>query len=159
MDRTCPICQKIYRVYPSELERGRRLTCSIDCGKKFRAESTAETSKAIDRSCPVCGKIYKVYPSHLKQGKRLTCSIACGKKLRLKGKDRPLTNAERQARYREKRPVDRPKREIPIEFNGKTQSLARWAIDTGIPYPVLQARKRYGWSIDRMLTTPVKKLR
>lgn len=40
-----------------------------------------------------------------------------------------------------------------ISFNGKTQTLKRWAEETGIPYKNLLWRINKGWPIDRALTT------
>lgn len=43
-----------------------------------------------------------------------------------------------------------------ITFRGKTQCLAAWASEVGIKYSVLHSRiTRYGWSIERALTTDV----
>lgn len=40
-----------------------------------------------------------------------------------------------------------------IEFNGKKQTLTRWAEDTGIKRATLTQRfYKYGWSIERLLT-------
>lgn len=44
------------------------------------------------------------------------------------------------------------------EYNGQTKTLKEWAIESGIPYKRLQCRIReFGWSIEKALTTPVKK--
>lgn len=45
-----------------------------------------------------------------------------------------------------------------ITFRGETLSLAEWAERTGIGYAALTHRvMRAGWSVERALTTPVKK--
>lgn len=41
-----------------------------------------------------------------------------------------------------------------ITFNGKSLLLKEWAAETGISYNAILNRKRYGWSIERMLTQP-----
>ena len=41
-----------------------------------------------------------------------------------------------------------------ITYNGKTQTMAQWAEETGIKYTTLRARiNMYHWSIERALTT------
>lgn len=46
-----------------------------------------------------------------------------------------------------------------LEFNGKTQSLGYWAVETGIKWDTLRCRLRYGWSAEKTLTTPVLKIK
>ena len=41
-----------------------------------------------------------------------------------------------------------------ITFNDKTQTLAQWADELAVPQSRLNGRKRLGWTIERMLTTP-----
>lgn len=43
-----------------------------------------------------------------------------------------------------------------LEWNGKTQAMSQWAREFGIPYDSLRARLRYGWSMEKALTTPVR---
>ncbi len=43
-----------------------------------------------------------------------------------------------------------------ITHNGKTLTVAQWSDITGIKYGTIHARVRYGWSIHKTLTTPVK---
>jgi hypothetical protein len=43
-----------------------------------------------------------------------------------------------------------------IEFNGKTQTLSQWADELGISIQTLSSRFRYGWSIPKILTTPIR---
>lgn len=46
---------------------------------------------------------------------------------------------------------------INIYFNGKTRTIANWARHTGLSKSTLTSRlRKYGWSIERALTTPVK---
>ena len=40
-----------------------------------------------------------------------------------------------------------------VFFNGKTQTLKKWAEETGIPYDRLSWRIRNGWPIEKALTT------
>lgn len=42
-------------------------------------------------------------------------------------------------------------------FRGKTQFLRAWARDFGFPFDTLWGRIRYGWDIERALTTPARK--
>lgn len=44
-----------------------------------------------------------------------------------------------------------------VEYNGKTQTLAQWADEMNIPYAILKKRIIYGWSVERILTKPVKR--
>lgn len=50
------------------------------------------------------------------------------------------------------------KRTLAITFNNKTQCLKDWSKDTGITYSVLRDRLAAGWSVERALRTPVRKL-
>ncbi len=45
-----------------------------------------------------------------------------------------------------------------ITFNGETHTMKEWSRITGINYAALQARLNKGWSEERALTTPVRKL-
>jgi len=43
---------------------------------------------------------------------------------------------------------------------GKTQCVSAWAAESGVPYYTLCARiSRYGWSVERALFTPIRKMR
>ena len=45
-----------------------------------------------------------------------------------------------------------------LTFNGQTLSIAEWAEKTGLPFRTLKARiDKYGWDVDKALTTPGKK--
>lgn len=46
---------------------------------------------------------------------------------------------------------------VNITFNNKTQTLAQWAEELGFTYSTLQHRLYRGWSIEKMLTTPMRK--
>jgi hypothetical protein len=46
-----------------------------------------------------------------------------------------------------------------VEFRGKTKSVTEWSETTGIPRHVIFARLNLAWSIDRALTSPVRKRR
>ena len=44
-----------------------------------------------------------------------------------------------------------------LTFNGKTQTMKEWSIETGLHYDCIRCRiNRYGWSTEKALTTPVK---
>jgi hypothetical protein len=45
-----------------------------------------------------------------------------------------------------------------ITFAGKTQNLTAWSRETGIKLRTLIARFEIGWSVERVLTTPVVKV-
>lgn len=44
-----------------------------------------------------------------------------------------------------------------LTYRGTTQTVAQWADETGISYATLQKRLKYGWSVERTLTTPTRK--
>ena len=44
-----------------------------------------------------------------------------------------------------------------LTFDGKTQSIAAWAEETGIPYGTIQSRLRYGWDVPKVLTQPIRR--
>ncbi len=46
-----------------------------------------------------------------------------------------------------------------ITHKGKTQCLTVWASDTNINYQVIQHRLKRGWSIEKTLTNPVRKIK
>jgi len=44
-----------------------------------------------------------------------------------------------------------------ITFQGRTQTIAQWAREIGVSTVTLWTRlNRYGWSVEKALTTPVK---
>jgi hypothetical protein len=44
-----------------------------------------------------------------------------------------------------------------VEFNGRRQTIAEWADETGINYRTLNNRINRGWTVERALTTPARK--
>lgn len=43
-----------------------------------------------------------------------------------------------------------------ITWNGRTQTMAQWAEETGLPYSTIKSRiNKHGWDIGRALSTPV----
>lgn len=44
-----------------------------------------------------------------------------------------------------------------VEFNGKTQTLVQWARELGLPDYLPSARLRHGWTVERALTSPVRR--
>lgn len=45
---------------------------------------------------------------------------------------------------------------IVLEFNGKSQTLKEWSVETGLKWSLLHNRYLRGWSVEDMLTTPPK---
>lgn len=42
-----------------------------------------------------------------------------------------------------------------LTYNGETKSISDWSKSTGLPWRVIYCRiHRYGWSVDKALTTP-----
>lgn len=62
INRTCPICSKIFLVYGTH----NPVTCSVECGGIYRRKKKTKT-------CPVCGKEFSCYP---KQAAKF-CSVKC----------------------------------------------------------------------------------
>lgn len=46
-----------------------------------------------------------------------------------------------------------------IEFNNKVQCLSAWATELGICPDTLSARLKYGWTIEKTMTTPLRSAR
>ena len=46
------------------------------------------------------------------------------------------------------------RRNVLWDYNGKRQTIAAWAVETGIKYETLRMRIRAGWSVDKTLGTP-----
>ena len=46
-----------------------------------------------------------------------------------------------------------------LALNGRTQPLAAWAEELGIPYFTIHARLRRGWSVERALSEAVNVVR
>ena len=46
---------------------------------------------------------------------------------------------------------------VLVTFRGRTMCLKAWADAIGLRYPILQGRLRSGWSVEAMLTLPVKR--
>ena len=44
-----------------------------------------------------------------------------------------------------------------LTFNGKTLTIAQWSREIGIPEKNIDSRLRLNWSVEKTLTTPVKK--
>ena len=44
-----------------------------------------------------------------------------------------------------------------LEFQGRTQSMAAWGEELGIPAGTIFRRLQLGWDVERALSTPVKK--
>lgn len=44
-----------------------------------------------------------------------------------------------------------------LEYNGEVLTVSQWAKRLGVSYEVLRGRLRYGWSVEKVLTTPAKK--
>lgn len=42
-----------------------------------------------------------------------------------------------------------------IDYNNRTQTIAQWSKETGIPIDTLRYRIRSGWEVDKALTEPV----
>jgi len=42
---------------------------------------------------------------------------------------------------------------LPLSFDGRTQTMSQWARELGLPVPTLQNRLARGWSLEKALTT------
>ena len=45
---------------------------------------------------------------------------------------------------------------VRLEYNGQIHTLREWSELLNIPYHVIQTRRRAGWPVERILTTPVE---
>lgn len=58
-------------------------------------------------------------------------------------------------------PVDKSHRNYihahKLTWNGRTDTIRGWARELGFKRSTLQARYKYGWSVERMLTNPKQK--
>lgn len=52
---------------------------------------------------------------------------------------------------------NRPKRGLYYEYNGESHTLYDWSKITGLSHASLRSRMRYGWDIEKALTTPVRR--
>ena len=43
---------------------------------------------------------------------------------------------------------------VMLTYGGKTMNLTRWAKELGVPFPLLQGRKKRGWSDEKTIVTP-----
>lgn len=59
--------------------------------------------------------------------------------------------AKKQSQKKEKKAGGKQKEATMIEHDGKTQSIAEWAEELGIPVPTLRGRLRRGWTIEEAL--------
>ena len=48
-------------------------------------------------------------------------------------------------------------RTIKLSYMGRTLSVSEWALELGVDRKTLNQRRKSGWSIERILTTPCKK--
>lgn len=101
-------------------------TCSKKCSLIQRhIEHQEKTKDKYKKECPICHKIFEERGGHFKD--RITCSRECAK-----------LNAS------------------PIwEFNGEKLRVPQWAEKIGINAHCLYHRKDMGWSIEKILTTPL----
>lgn len=63
VQRTCPVCGRVYEADAHRLKWGRQTTCSRACSYELRATKLS-TSKWF--TCPVCGKKFSKCPAHVK---------------------------------------------------------------------------------------------
>lgn len=120
--------------------------------------------------CPVCGKSYE----KKKRNGSKTCSRSCGFKFRYMknpntkdySKICPVcskTFEVKDGHFNQRKYCSRDcknKSESPIwEYNGESLHVIEWADKIGINAHCLLHRKELGWSIDRILTTPMRKIK
>lgn len=135
--------------------------------KNKRNSMTKEERYAI---CPVCGV---EYTKKQKNGAK-TCSYSCGRKLYyLKHPNQknytkicPVCNKNfevRDGHYNQRiycSKYCKNKSESPIwEYNGESLRVVEWAEKIGINAHCLIHRKELGWSIEKILTTPIRKIK
>jgi hypothetical protein len=102
------------------------LTCSYKCGCEYR-KLTHPNTKDYTKICPVCNKLFDAKRGgHYKDA--VCCSRECAKK-----------------------------RLSPVwEFNGESHNVLDWAEIVGVNAHCLHRRKEMGWTIEEILTTPLR---
>ena len=56
-----------------------------------------------------------------------------------------------------KRQCNNRSNNVVYEINGKAQTLAEWSVEVGIASDTIQRRIKLGWSLERAISTPVRK--
>lgn len=135
-----------------------------------QAKNKRNTLKDEERykTCPVCGKEYEVSS---RNGAK-TCSYECGCKLRTK--NHPNTkdytkicpvcgrkfNAKRGGHYNDAVYCSNECKNLSLspiwEYNGQSHRVVEWAEKIGISSHCLLHRKEMGWTIEEILTTPLR---
>ena len=101
-------------------------TCSRSCGNKYSYINKPNT-KDYTKICPVCGKMFDA-----KRGGHYKDAICCSKKCA------SLSIS-------------------PIwEYNGESHRVVEWAEIIGVNAHCLLHRKELGWTIEEILTTPLR---
>ena len=54
------------------------------------------------------------------------------------------------------KPINTNNSKYFLTYNNKTQTMKEWSDELGISYWTLIARKKYGWTDEKILSTPVK---
>lgn len=137
---------------------------------KMQAKNKRHTipEKERHRICPVCGKEYEISQ---RNGEK-TCSYSCGAKLRAMKKPNtkdytkicPVCNkkfdAKRGGHFNQAVYCSNRCRNMsfsPIwEYNGESLRVVEWAEKIGINAHCLLHRKYLGWTIEEILTTPLR---
>lgn len=132
--------------------------------KNRRATMTDEERFRI---CPVCGKKFEI----LQRKGAKTCSRKCGFIFREKNKVKPQFKTSKcpicgkEFRKRKYKGKDRKYcstkcagiGKSPVwEYNGEALHVVEWAEKTGISAGCLMIRKKMGWDMERILTTPIR---
>lgn len=110
----------------AKTQRDGEKTCSHTCARKLYFIQHPNT-KDYTKKCPVCGKSFDA-----KRGGHFKDAICCSQK---------CANLK-------KSPV--------WEYQGEEHRVVEWAEIVGINAHCLLHRKEMGWSIDRILTTPMR---
>lgn len=64
------------------------------------------------------------------------------------------TSPPRERRLAPGQPGKRGRKAELVEFRGKTQTLDKWAADTGIAVDTIRCRLKRGWTMEQALTRP-----
>lgn len=122
------------------------------------------------RKCLVCGTKFEILQ---RSSKKKTCSCRCAGELRKIQNTKNYTkicaicgrefNAKRGGHYNDAVYCSnkcKSKSFSPIwEYNGESLRVVEWAEKTGINAHCLLHRKELGWDIERILTTPIRKVK
>lgn len=125
--------------------------------KKYKEESDEQPTETKELRCKVCNhsldirkdNTYKVNVTNQIFTKKMSYCVICGKEFEKRidhGKEKKYCS--RECMGIGKSPF--------LEYNGEKRRVIEWASITGIEASVILTRLKYGWDIEKILTTPTQ---